>query len=470
MSKSSEIYRKSMEDMEDSYDDKDYIDTYDYGSDSECDENESDMHTEEDEESIDVEEMSEEDEFVGDLDENSESGTKTKSKQNVKFEYGSVYGIRNYSDKLFDENKARKLFYEGDEKDQIEALLYAQFYARRTSNCKPAHMFIMRILTKDAYLCKSFAVYEQAQMSFYYFFRTYLLRECQKFVDIRDIPQSERMDFIDDALQTCHAYVFKALPKYDVDSGFAISTYFQPFIKDALTSWESTKKGRSSKSTMRTDAAIVNAQKELIAEGITPTPVLVALRTRRKVEETSNSMARIKAENTMISKEANDVMVSGKKQDTFLEPDKSIVQSEMTGKLIEALQSLNADQRQILCYTLGIDYDEHSNLIIDSGHEKMSVKQIANKLGLDVGEAKALQVSAKRRLENIMRNYMNGADTEGKHEEKDSILRDRHMIFSSSKGDDDMMEIIGEIDKITDGSKDIVTDLNPICCHASNNL
>lgn len=68
---------------------------------------------------------------------------------------------------------------------------------------------------------------------------------------------------------------------------------------------------------MRTDAAIVNAQKELMAEGITPTPVLVALRTKRKVEETSNSMARIKAENTMISKEANDLMVSGKKQDTF---------------------------------------------------------------------------------------------------------------------------------------------------------
>lgn len=89
-------------------------------------------------------------------------------------------------------------------------------------------------------------------------------------------------------------------------------------------------------------------QKELMAEGITPTPVLVALRTKRKVEETSNSMARIKAENTMISKEANDLMVSGKKQDTFLDPDKSVVQSEMTGKLIEALQTLNQDQRRVL--------------------------------------------------------------------------------------------------------------------------
>lgn len=470
MSKANELYRKAMEDMEESYDDKDFVDTYDYEEENKEDD-ESDMHEVEDEiEESGLDELDKEDEFVGDLDDDEPtsgidvSDSKMKAKEarklrpEVKFEPGSVYGIRHYTDRHFDEEKARKLFYEGNESDQIEALLYAQFFARKTYNCRQSHMFIMRILTKDVALCKSPAVYEQAQYSFYYFFRTYLLRECQKFADSRDISQSERQEYVDEALQTCHAYVFKALPKYDVDSGFAISTYFQPFIKDALTSWESIRKGRTSKSTMRTDAAIVNAQKELMAEGITPTPVLVALRTKRKVEETSNSMARIKAENTMISKEANDLMVSGKKQDTFLDPDKSVVQSEMTGKLIEALQTLNQDQRRVLCYTLGIAYDESQNVITDSSVEKMSLKQISNLMKMDVGEVKALQVSAKRQLESIMRRYMDGNEVDDNATKNDTLLRDRHMIFSSSKGDDEMMEIIGEIDNVSDGTKDSVTE------------
>lgn len=462
MSKASEIYRKTMETMEDSYDDKDYVDSYDY--EDATDPDETGLHDIEDETDLDLSDFDEEDEFVGDLDEDVNEntdpvlGAREREHPEIKFELGSVNGFRNYTDPFFDEEKARKLFYEGDENDQMEALLYAQYYARKTKNCKSSHMFIMRILTKDSAYCKSPAVYEEAQTSFYYFFRTYLLRECQKFADSRDIPQNERVDFIDEALQTCHAYVFRTLPNYDVDSGFAISTYFQPFIKDALTSWESIRKGRSSKSTMRTDAAVVNAQKELMAEGITPTPVLVALRTKRKVEETSNSMARIKAENTMISKEANDLMMSGKKQDTFLEPDKSVVQSEMTEKLIGALQMLSPDQRKIICYGLGIEYDEHNNEITDSDCEKMTLKQIALKMGMDIGEVKALQVSAKRKLERTMRSYMDGDEIDEKKNRNDSLLRDRHMIFSSSKGDEDMMEIIGEIDKIEDGSKDAVTE------------
>lgn len=461
MGKIDELYSKTMEHIEDSFDDKDFIDIYGYEDDSETEESYMcEVNSDDDSINIDECECESEDEFIDDLEETSSQNlnAKTQPDLSVKIEPGSVYGIRNYTDKQFDEEKARKMFYEGNEKDQIEALLYAQFYARKLRNCKPAHMFIMRILTKDVGLCKSTAVYEQAQYSFYYFFRTYLLRECQRFASSRNIPQNERADFIDEALQNCHAYVFKALPKYDVDSGFAISTYFQPFIKDALTSWESLRKGRTSKSTMRTDAAIVNAQKELMAEGITPTPVLVALRTRRKVEETSNSMARIKAENTMVSKEANDLILIGKKQDTFLEPDKNIIRSEMTETLITALQLLNPVQTQILCYTLGIEYDKEQNAIIDSECGKIPLKQIATRMGIDVGEAKALQVSAKRHLEKAMRSYMSGTDNEGCKEGNDTLLRGRHIIFSSAKGDDDMMEIIGEIDKVTDGTKRAVTE------------
>ena len=166
-------------------------------------------------------------------------------------------------------------------------------------------------------------------------------------------------------------------------------------------------------------------------------------------------MARIKAENTMISKEANDLMVSGKKQDTFLDPDKSVVQSEMTGKLIEALQTLNQDQRRVLCYTLGIACDESQNVITDSSVEKMSLKQISNLMKMDVGE---VQVSAKRQLESIMRRYMDGNEVDDNATKNDTLLRDRHMIFSSSKGDDEMMEIIGEIDNVSDGTKDSVTE------------
>ena len=88
-----------------------------------------------------------------------------------------------------------------------------------------------------------------------------------------------------------------------------------------------------------------------------------------------------------------------------MDPDKSVVQSEMTGKLIEALQTLNQDQRRVLCYTLGIACDESQNVITDSSVEKMSLKQISNLMKMDVGEVKALQVSAKRQLESIMRRY-----------------------------------------------------------------
>ena len=159
MSKANELYRKAMEDMEESYDDKDFVDTYDYEEENKEDD-ESDMHEVEDEnEESGLDELDKEDEFVGDLDDDDStsgidvSDSKMKAKEarklrpEVKFEPGSVYGIRHYTDRYFDEEKARKLFYEGNESDQIEALLYAQFFARKTYNCRQSHMFIMRILT-----------------------------------------------------------------------------------------------------------------------------------------------------------------------------------------------------------------------------------------------------------------------------------------------------------------------------------
>ena len=446
--KHTDMYQKTASSIEDSFDDHDFVDTYDYNNEEE----EEEPIVEENEKLDDPDlamddDMDTPEEMVGDLDEATSTGFAPEEKR----EYGSVKGIRHYTDPDFVVEKARKLFYEGDEKDQIEALLYAQYYARRTWNAKPAHSFIMRILTKDVDKCSSHDVYEQAQMSFYYFFRTYLLRECQKFADRRMIEPSQREEFISEALQTCHSYVFKALPGYDVDSGYAVSTYFQPFIKDALTNWESLRKGRSSKSTMRTDAAVANAQKELLEEGIIPTPVLVALRSHKKVEETKNSMSRIKAENTMVSKEANELVVGSKKQTTFLEPDKSFIQSERTAALIEALKTLRPDQRKVFCYTLGIEYDEVHNRILDTNQEHLSLKQVSLRMNLDIGEVKALQVSAKRQLARAIRKYTDAVEPETVVS-KDTFLHDRHMIFSSTKEDDDMMEIIGEITSISDSS------------------
>ena len=433
--------------VEDSYDDVDYVDACNY-YDKEDDEN-TDLDRFYDTRNEKEEDSEEGNDDYEDIDDPSEI-TGHKYEKTATVEYGSVKGIREYADETFDEEKARKWFYEGNEKDQIESLLYAQYFARSKRVCRAAHAFIMRILTKDKDFCKSQTVYECAQTSFYYFFRTYLLRECQKFAESRNVAPGDRHDYIEEAMQNCLVFVYSALPKYDVDSGFAVSTYFQPFIKDALTSFESIKKGRSSKSTMRTDAVIVNAQKELLAEGIIPTPVFVALRTKRKVEETANSMARIKAENTMISKDANELIISGKKQDTFLEPDKSVIQEEQTEELMNALRSLNPDQRTVLCYTLGIEYDEQNHMIVYSDDGKLSLKQIAEKMDLDIGEVKALHVQAKRELETKMRSYMRADDEDVASSKKDTFLKDRHMIFSYSKEDTDMMEFIGDIDKIED--------------------
>ena len=100
MSKANELYRKAMEDMEESYDDKDFVDTYDY---------------EEENKESGLDELDKEDEFVGDLDDDDStsgidvSDSKMKAKEarklrpEVKFEPGSVYGIRHYTDRYFDE-------------------------------------------------------------------------------------------------------------------------------------------------------------------------------------------------------------------------------------------------------------------------------------------------------------------------------------------------------------------------------
>lgn len=122
MSKANELYRKAMEDMEESYDDKDFVDTYDYEEENKEDD-ESDMHEVEDEnEESGLDELDKEDEFVGDLDDDDStsgidvSDSKMKAKEarklrpEVKFEPGSVYGIRHYTDRYFDEEKQGNCF------------------------------------------------------------------------------------------------------------------------------------------------------------------------------------------------------------------------------------------------------------------------------------------------------------------------------------------------------------------------
>lgn len=451
MIKVTELDYKTRNILDDSFDDHDFVDTYDYNNEEEeeCFEEE---ETEKDIEN-DVDDTPVDDDEIGDMQDESE-----EKDPSVKIEYGSVRGVRTYTDEEFDLEKANRMFYEGDEHDQMEALLYAQYYSRKMKRCKDAHNFIMTILTKNGNCCKSPAVYEQAQTSFYYFFRTYVLKQCQQFADRRMIPVHERDDFIAEALQTCHTYIFKALPGYDVDSGYALTTYFQPFIKDALTTWESQRKGRSSKSTMRTDAAVVNAQKELLEEGITPTAVLVAHRSHKKVEETRNSMSRIKAENTMVSSEANALTVGAHSQSTFIDPDKSYLKSEQTNMLIEGLKSLRPDYRKVLCYTLGVEFDEANNRIIDSENDALPIKKIAELMNLDTGEVKAMQVAAKRQFKTYVDTHNEVTLSENKT--KDNFLHDRHMIFSSTKEDEDMMEIIGEIISISDETSADDSDVN----------
>lgn len=373
-----------------------------------------------------------EDEYQEDARINTEENLKEPKKTDW-----SRYGLdKKYSDKKFDINKANQLFYtfkedsdyEFDTKSQIESIRYATYYAARNDN--DAKNFVISIIQNKNIDAE---VGNVAKYAFWLFFRNYVRVEITKFYNKQTINDYEKMLRITDALQQCFLYIFEHIDGYN-PSIARINTYFNnQVIRGAVLEWEALRRGRSSKQTMRIDKLITKAQRECKEMGIEPTNAILANMSGRSFNEVQTALARINAENTLSTYDTPDVNNKGSfSSETFMSPENKVLEAENTKELIQKLNTLKKEDREILLMSLGL-------IIIDDTLESvqpLSNKDIATKTGLSnekIQQIINMSIRALRKAYNV------------KLTRSDNLISGKGLFFEPDAGNSDNSDALNDI-------------------------
>lgn len=431
---------------EDCYDDLDYYDEIDDELTDDFDNYELDNDKSDYDDSKYNETESEDSEyFDSDADsedeyqEEARNNTEENLKESKKTDW-SRYGLdKKYGDKKFDINKANQLFYtfkensdyELDTESQIESIRYATYYAARNDN--DAKNFVISIIQNKNVDAE---VENVAKYAFWLFFRNYVRVEITKFYNKQTINDYEKMLRITDALQQCFLYIFEHIDGYN-PSIAKINTYFNnQVIRGAVLEWEALRKGRSSKQTMRIDKLIAKAQRECKEMGIEPTNAILANMSGRSFNEVQTALARMNAENTLSTYDTPDVNnKGGASSETFMSPENKILEAENTKELIQKLNILKKEDREVLLMSLGL-------IVIDDTLESvqpLSNKDIATKMGLS---SERIQQIINTSIRTLQKSY------NVKSRRGDNLISGKGLFFESDAddfGDSDSLNDIVDI-------------------------
>ncbi len=349
----------------------------------------------------------------------------------------SVYGLDKSYEGEFEISHAVELFGEYDIDYQLEAIRYATFYAKNR-NVEAQNFIVMIIQMKSSVDAK---VHELALTAFTLFFRNYVRVQCQKYYSRMEFPNDyERLLRTSEAVEECFVMILEDIYDYDSNKG-RLSTFFSNRILGSIATFEAKRRGRASKQTMGIDKKVSKIETELISRGIKPTARRIALEMEDKnVERIFNSVARLEAENTMLSIEADQSKMgicNKVEQARFDKPEEAYLKGETSSELMAVISTLSNLERDILL--------RMNNMILRNGtiidapeNEVGDIYAIARDLDMKSGEVKRIYTNVVMRIKNEY-NVHNG---------NDKLLEGRSMIFASREKDDEVNSFLNDIVEI----------------------
>lgn len=418
---SNDHHARAQEILEESFDDIEMDGYLDYSDESEIVEEEEDFA--EIEEPLNVEDDAED--------------VSVSDKDWINNGFGKKY------DGEFDRKKAVVLFNTMEpnlEKNQMEAIRYATFFARHGIN--DAKNYIVSIIQHPE-ACASTEVHKYAQTSFFLFFRNYVRKSVEAFYEKQLLSGSDKVERYKDAQMECFTALLNNINGFDNEKG-QLTTYFKNHILGALNTYEANRKGRKSKGTLSVDATVERCRQSLLRRGVQPNARLIALETGLSVNQVLVSLKRLEGENTSISADSEGGKYAAGKaeQSLFESPEKAYIANEQKSQINEMLEILTDTERAVLLAMTGLE--QIGNTFIESEHDDDdSLLKISKVLGIQSNDVKRIYNDAVQKL-----RAANGIENS-----RDRLLSGRSMTFSKDKRDDIVDEYINDFSEIFDIEK-----------------
>ncbi|MGN0291989.1 MAG: sigma-70 family RNA polymerase sigma factor [Lachnospiraceae bacterium] len=364
-----------------------------------------------------------------------------------------------YESLLFDEKQEKEA-----EKKQMEAIRYAEQYARLGNN--EAKKFVITLAQGKKGTLGEFVLNQyiksEAFNSICYFFGNYIRTQCIKKFKLSNpnATYDEMDEDVNGAVSCVWIEIINDFSSYDPEKG-EFSTWSQGRILGGIQNYLAEKKGRKSKTSLQIDKVVYNAEKELREEGvISPSAITISKRCGLSIETVKNSLIRKEAENKTYSienlytsennddyRELNLSIPDTAVSEELLSPEKQLALKERTRMLLNAISTLNKDEKDILCKIQGISITE-DGIFLAANDEKMTITEISKESGMQENKIANLYSTALKK----MKNYIEKEDEELNKNatNKNNFLSERRMMFSDKTADEDLFLIIDSINKITD--------------------
>lgn len=338
---------------------------------------------------------------------------------------------------IFDRSYSDWLYSTNTEENQLKALSYAGRFAKKK---KEAQEIIIRAVQGHGTVSET--VVMEAKQQFYLFFHDYVFQQCQKSLVVelnRKSDSCERLDMIQDLMQSCFEAIFREIGKYNPAKA-SLTTFFTPIMKDARDIWRGEQKPISiTKSRLQKDREVKRAMISLENENKENELLQIMEKTGLKPSQIILSKARIDMNNSILSLDADDLADI---PSDYVEPEKQILNKEWSREIMDAVHLLSQKEKLALFYTNGIE--EYEGELLPS--KKTTISKAAEILGISERELHRYQASAIEKLKNrLSEKDRTTISTE------DRILSKSRVTYSMQPEDrevEDMVDTIIEIIEI----------------------
>lgn len=344
----------------------------------------------------------------------------------------------------FSEEKAWDFLTSEDEREQLEAIRYALWFARNNDN--DAKNFILMVINNPD-LSNDYIV-EKAKDAFALFIASFIRTEITKLYKKNNIhfsSASKEREAVVNAIGVCWEKITKSIHLYNPEKGM-ITTFLRTRIIDGFTEYESQRRGKPSKQVSIIDSKVAAARKSLEARGVTPTTRLIALELNEKNPSEAEKIGyqQIIASNDRITGEAGTFSYDDSSDDAFyfrekqaqkifLTPDEYLAKKQIVEDIIKAIHNLDPIEQKIFLMSNGFEIE--NDLLYES--TPYSEAEIAEMLNISTNDVfKGLQ-KARDIIKNSLSNKKEDADSED-------------LIYMDSLEDDNIEDFLSSIVKIDD--------------------
>ena len=365
------------------------------------------------------------------------------------------YGLdKTYPNEEFDIQKAAELYWTMDEegeldiKSQLESIRYCAYFAKR--NVNEAKNFIICNIIQNKESCADDSVYQLASASFVLFFRNYLRKIVDEYINTgahshnnQNLTPSQFNDIKRDYLQVLWEHVFSKLDSYDIEKADKLNTFFKVnYLKGVLADYEARITNKKYKANQYLDRDVVRVRKLCFERGIQPTAFLISQMLGKTVtiDAIEDSLRRIEIENTAVSLDEENTRIAvtdSKEQETFIKPEDYVLQQEKNAELIEAIETIDEERRKIFFAVIGVAFVDGKFINIPQKKES----EVAKEFNLTSDQVRAVCNSVTKDILNLPINA-------GK--KKDEILSGRGLFYTADDDEELLSSLIDDIDDFSD--------------------